>query len=396
MQGKGSGKGREAVDRALASVLELFESGELPASVARTTISRLESDSPVSSWSLGNRLLVLMAGTEDARGYRQWQAAGRHVTKGSKAFHILAPSTRKVKDMDPVTGEELERTAVVGFVGVPVFAVESTEGEPIVRPDYKPAELPPLFEVAARLGVEVRWLPFADSCYGYYSPGREQVVLCSADAAVFWHELAHAAHKRVLSSQGRSLKGGQQAGQEVVAETCAAVIARLYDFELGNVTTAADYIRAYSGDPAKAVMRVLADVQACLDLILEPAPPLDVGEAQARLETLEAELAPVFERLEQEADGMFGTGAERRAEQARRNKAGSKRDRAGRRTVTEEEAAWIGQRLSQIRTVQTDNPALARVRELLRERDELAGFVERETTGKASREFLAELVPVAA
>jgi hypothetical protein len=301
-----------------------------------------------------------------------------------------------VRDTDPATGEELERTAVVGFVGVPVFKLEDTDGEPVVRPDYKPAELPPLFDVAGRLGVEVRWLPTDGRAYGYYCHGREEVVLCSPDAAVFWHELGHAAHQRVLERSGRALKGGQHAGQETVAETVAAVIARLYDVELGQITTSADYIRGYAGDPAKAVMRVLAEVQACLDLILEPAPALGVEEAQARLETLEVELAPVFERLEQEADGMFGTTAERRAEQARRNKAGSRRDRAGKRTVSEEEAAWIGQRLSQIRRVQTDNPALARVRELLRERDQLAGFVERETTGKAGREFLAELVPVAA
>ena len=272
MQGKRthSGKGREAVDKALAHVLALFESGELPEAVARTTISRLESDSPVSSWSLGNRLLVLMAGTEDARGYRQWQACNRHVVKGARAFHILAPSTRRVKDTDPVTGEEVSRTAVVGFVGVPVFAVEDTDGEPIVRPDYRPVQLPPLLEVAQRLGVSVKWLPASGAGYGYYTRTREEIVLCSGDEPVFFHELGHAAHQRVLERSGRALKGGQHVGQEVVAEVVAAVIGRLYGFDLGHVTTARDYVKGYAGDPAKAAMKVLADVQAVLDLILEP------------------------------------------------------------------------------------------------------------------------------
>ena len=221
MQGKRtqSGKGREAVDKALAHVLALFESGELPEAVARTTIARLESDSPVSSWSLGNRLLVLMAGTEDARGFNQWKQAGRHVVKGAHAFYILAPSTRKVTDTDAVTGEEVSRTAVVGFVGVPVFSFESTEGEPIVRPDYRPVQLPPLLDVAERLGVSVKWLPASGAGYGYYTRTREEIVLCSGDEPVFFHELGHAAHQRVLERSGRALKGGQHVGQSRSSES---------------------------------------------------------------------------------------------------------------------------------------------------------------------------------
>jgi len=39
------------------------------------------------------------------------------------------------------------------------------------------------------------------------------------------------------------------------------------------VTTSRDYIKGYcKSDPAKAAMRVLADVQAVLSLILEPVP----------------------------------------------------------------------------------------------------------------------------
>ena len=141
-------KRHEAAEEALASVLELFESGELPEKIAQTVIARAEGTSPMVNWSLGNQLLVILAGSSDARGYRQWQEVGRHVRKGAKATYILAPSTRKIRETDAETGDETERTITVGFVGVPVFRVEDTEGAPLEIPDYGPAEFPPLFDVA--------------------------------------------------------------------------------------------------------------------------------------------------------------------------------------------------------------------------------------------------------
>ena len=46
---------------------------------------------PCDRWSFTNKILMLIQGTADARGYRQWQEAGRHVKKGAHAIHILAP-----------------------------------------------------------------------------------------------------------------------------------------------------------------------------------------------------------------------------------------------------------------------------------------------------------------
>lgn len=116
----GPSKRQQAADEALRSIVELFESGDLPARVADTFIARAEHDSPSSAWSLGNQLLMVMAGTSDARGYRQWQEVGRHVTKGSKAFHILAPCTRKIRESD-AAGNETDRVIVYGFTTIPVF-----------------------------------------------------------------------------------------------------------------------------------------------------------------------------------------------------------------------------------------------------------------------------------
>ncbi|HBQ26698.1 MAG TPA: hypothetical protein DD791_09935, partial [Syntrophomonas sp.] len=48
-----------------------------------------------------------------------------------------------------------------GFKAIPVFRYEDTEGEELpLKPDYKPAELPPLYDVALEFGT-VNYLPAA-------------------------------------------------------------------------------------------------------------------------------------------------------------------------------------------------------------------------------------------
>lgn len=267
----GPSKREEAASRALASVLALFESEELPERIAETVIARQQCASPLVHWSLGNQLVALLNGTTDARGYRQWQEVGRHVVKGSRAFYILAPRTRKITETDAATGAESDRTIVTGFLGIPVFRYEDTDGDALDVPDYAPASFPPLYGVAERLSVSVAYAPFLRDYMGYYSPGQDRIVLCSHDVRTFFHELGHAAHARILRNRGDKLRGGQDAGQEIVAELTAAVLCRLYGFD-GYLAASSDYIRAYGKDnPGRAALRALADVQAVLADILETA-----------------------------------------------------------------------------------------------------------------------------
>lgn len=239
---------------------------------------RKAGDGPSAYWSLGNQLICLLHGTSDARGFGQWKEVGRHVSKGAKAFYILAPIVRKIRETDDA-GVESERPIVSGFKGVPVFAFEDTEGDPLEYTSYDPPALPPLYDVAQRLGLSVEYRPFVRDFYGFYSPTRAAIVLCTHEEETFFHELAHAAHREVLRGRGEDLRAGQDARQEIVAELVAAVLGRL--FGKHYEANAADYIRHYSGDGnvAKAAMRVLGDVQAVLAVILDGAE----GDATAAL-----------------------------------------------------------------------------------------------------------------
>jgi len=260
----------ERAREALHRLLGMFESGDLPEAIARTLIRPKDGAArPCDRWSLGNRLLMLAAGTEDARGYRQWQEVGRPVKKGAKAIYIFAPVTKKVtrKVTDPETGEEREeeKTVVVGFRHVPVFRYEDTDGKPLPEPDYAPPEPPPLRDVARAFGVqEIRYEPARrEGCYGFYAwTGGKRIVLHSHDVLTWFHELGHAVHHSF-----RPLKGGQVPEQEIVAEVFAATMCVLFGVP-GHLRNAWEYVKAYtSQDPQqalKAVFRVLSDVEECL------------------------------------------------------------------------------------------------------------------------------------
>lgn len=268
----------DRVAEATAKILAMFDDPTLlPQAVAKTTLKRLAGDleAPSAKWSLSNQLLMLLAHTKDARGFDQWKQVARRVKKGAKAFYILAPRTVRRKEQDAVTGAEVTRTIVVGFIGVPVFRYEDTEGAELERPDYAPPVLPPLAEVGERFGVKVRYAPSAGRFYGSFCPATGEIVLVTHDVDTWFHELAHAAHQRVLQARGDALTGGQVPTQEIVAETVAAVLCELYGFS-GYLNRAREYVLRYAQvrsktSPTAAVVRCLADVQKVLALLLEGA-----------------------------------------------------------------------------------------------------------------------------
>jgi antirestriction protein ArdC len=259
------------VHDATSRLLALWASGEMPAAIATLTIRRQAGDPPSDSWSLGNRLLVFMADTEDARGFRQWEQAGRHVVKGARAIHILGPIARKVHGEDPDTAEPTERTIIRGFKAIPVFRLEDTDGEALQVPDHAPPVLPPLAEVAEAWGIKVAYRPDrGGGYYGAYSPTTDRIELVTHAEATFFHELAHAAHRRL----GGITSAGQDSRQEIVAETSAAALCLMYGLQ-AYATPAAQYVAAYAGvgadDAARGALRHLSESKAVLELILGAA-----------------------------------------------------------------------------------------------------------------------------
>jgi hypothetical protein len=154
---------------------------------------RLFSDGieiPCRNWSFLNQFVTFLSGTADARGYRQWQEAGRQVKKGARAVYILVPMIYKIK-----AGEnEEDKETLKGFKAMPVFRVEDTEGPALDYQkrlaEFDPESLP-LIDIARSLGITVS-AGLTGSASGCYTPSLHAITMGCDDGQVFLHELSHA------------------------------------------------------------------------------------------------------------------------------------------------------------------------------------------------------------
>jgi len=257
--------------QAAADILKAFENPQgLPKPLANIFIRRRDNV-PCRKWSWRNQLLVALRGCEDARGFRQWQAVGRNVKAGERAFHILAPTTRNV--IDGVTDKE--RFIVIGFKSIPVFGFEQTEGAPLAAKDPeadKWIESLPLLQVAKSWGLAVETFDGESAdCLAWYRR-RKGIGVGTTNLSTWTHELVHAADDR----NGKLKEDRQHWRSETVAELGSAILLRLLGFEdesdLGGCW---GYINRYSAEAGIEVVdacgRVLDRTCSAVALILDTA-----------------------------------------------------------------------------------------------------------------------------
>jgi hypothetical protein len=256
---------RERANAELEKIIALFSSKELPDLCAKALINADEK--PSSKWSLGNQLLMLLAGTSDARGFRQWNEVGRWVGRDMKAIWILGPVRKKVKHEPPEEGERGEdgsREVLIGFKTIPVFRYEDTCGQEL--PTYQPRDPPPLMEVADRFGMKVQYARLGPNMYGATEHTTKTIVLASEDWDVFFHELGHAIHRMFEPKSAH----GQESEAETVAQLVAATLARLYGRPADSFSWSYISMYARSNSPqmvGRLCMRVLDRTKKVLDLI---------------------------------------------------------------------------------------------------------------------------------
>ena len=243
----------------LSGILEIFKSGQIPEAVSYAAFPPF--DIPSEEWSYLNRIIMWMNGTKDARGYRQWMKVGRHVKKGATAFHIFAPRLKKDKNE---SGED--DLSLIGFLLVPVFRYEDTEGEEL-NYHKTPISSFHLIEKARQWGLDVHAVSGNDRYWGCYNGS--DIKLATPEETVFFHELAHHAHKLVRGE----LAAGQDWKQEIVAELSAEALSRIFGLKKETTGNTYKYIEIYATQagltPVKACLHVLSDTEKVLKLILD-------------------------------------------------------------------------------------------------------------------------------
>jgi len=235
--------------KVLDQLVERLDSQVVASFIAKNLFSR-GADIPLSKWSTLNQLVVFCHGSNDARGFRQWLAVGRHVVKGARALYILVPMIRNGTAGERTTGDtgeldhdEETHDRLVGFRAMPVFRYEDTEGEPLTSASrdmeaFDPEKLP-LFDVAVNLGLTVT-KELTTKCYGYFRPSDRTIALGTDDVTTFFHELSHAvdAHLSGQNADGPFM--------ECVAELSSCFLCQLYRLPAHEGHTKA-YIQDYRG-----------------------------------------------------------------------------------------------------------------------------------------------------
>jgi antirestriction protein ArdC len=230
----------EALDT-LASAIERGESEQLKAYLA--TLARFHH------YSIGNVFLIAAQRPNATRvaGFRTWQKLGRHVKKGEKTIHILAPIVwRKKRDEKP-EGKDDETEEFVRFRSVCVFDVAQTEGQPL--PEFAQARGEPgeytsrLMQFATEHGIQLEFSHSLGSAEGMSAGGKIMVrrgLSPAEEFSVLAHELAHE-----LLHRAEEEKPSSRTAQETEAEAVAFVVCQAVGLEAAGA--AADYIHLYQG-----------------------------------------------------------------------------------------------------------------------------------------------------
>jgi len=249
------------VQDAINKVVETLKTGDIE-NIAYA-VFKTQKGYPSDSWSFLNRLIMLCSGTQDARGFRQWNQAGRRLKKGTKAIYITVPGTIKTRTTDDKG--EVEEDKKLIYMAKPVYKFEDTTGTPREEDEFK-TEIPAnLAQVAESIDLEVKIKRFTGSEYGYFCAAQKEIALMSPELDVFLHELAHGVDANINGK----LKGGQQPDQEIVAELSAEVVAYLTGHKLNGRSR--DYIKYYSGGTWKTVFALLDRVNKVVSYIVDTA-----------------------------------------------------------------------------------------------------------------------------
>jgi hypothetical protein len=243
-----------ASEEAIKLMVKKFEDGDIN-TITDGIKFQVPEEFPSSRYSLLNRLMIYHQGDTMITGsYKFWKDNGRFPTKGS-AVYIYKPLRRKGKENE--SGEE--SYYCYGFSLIPSYPIEKTEinkkfeGDVIMPPDLTPAELPPLLDIAEKLGLKVDWKPVPFDRWADYTKAGKRINMGTDSPKVFFHELAHGLHEEV----DRDFQNRTTEFKEVVAEFGSAVMMNLY-LQEDSSGNAWKYIKHFADDPAEAIQTSLS------------------------------------------------------------------------------------------------------------------------------------------
>lgn len=302
----------------------LFETGELGDTLAKAFIA-LKNGKPMSNWSWGNLLGVVVMGATDARGFRQWEEVNRKVLPDNKQhprMSILVPDlktlwnkqgdkwvpvylldkngnripilTKNGKQRTTKYGKPMwkVRKQLAGFIVRAVWDITETTGEPLEIDDEADnaayyLDTLPMMDLAKSLGIDV--LPYSgenSGAYGWYSSAKNTIGLGVKDVQTWLHELVHYADDAL----GNLVERGNQPASEAVAETGSILLLRMLGAEEHiDLRFGYDYVKMYADrvdkKPEDLVKDMAPRTMAAVSWLLDQAERIDAEQVQADIES---------------------------------------------------------------------------------------------------------------
>lgn len=211
--------------------------------------------------STRNQMMIYMQ-KPDAQlvaGLKMWNKFGRQVNKGSKAIKVVAPITKKEKEIDLKTNKEVEKNVIKGYKMVNVFDVNDTKGvplpqHPIVPKSVKESEFAKktfdatVDKLREELPIELN-KNYARTSEGYYSPLEHKIVInanpdkdITNQYSTLIHEYAHS----IFHSETGKYREYDAETRELQAESVAYLTAKSFGMDTGDYSFA--YIKGWAED----------------------------------------------------------------------------------------------------------------------------------------------------
>ncbi|KZE67948.1 LtrC [Fictibacillus phosphorivorans] len=221
--------------------------------------------------------------------YKRWQELGRNVKKGAKSLKIFKPNFKKAKNED---GSQSNEVQLVGFLTVPVFAYEQTEGEPLpidkakITLDGDCPEARHIIEIAERIAAEDN-CPVsygdAEGSNGYYVPSLHEIVV--EESLSINHRCKTLVHELVHSRVHRHDDKSTRSEKEVVAEGSAFVVCSFFGLDTSDYSFG--YVKGWSDDEEALVKygsqicdisgRIINDFKKLMEEVKEDTPVIEVA-----------------------------------------------------------------------------------------------------------------------
>ncbi|RHW36082.1 LtrC [Neobacillus notoginsengisoli] len=192
--------------------------------------------------------------------FKRWNELGRQVRKGEKSIRIFKPNFKKVEDENGEVDSKL-----VGFLTVPVFAYEQTEGEPLpidrvkITLEGDSDEAREIIEYAEQIAAKDN-CPItygnADGANGYYVPAYHSITV--SDTLSINHRCKTLVHELVHSKVHRYDKTSSRSEKEVVAEGTAFVVCSFFGLDTSDYSFR--YVKSWSKEDENSLLKYGAQI----------------------------------------------------------------------------------------------------------------------------------------